>query len=683
MKIKQKLTLSFISIALLVAVVGYISVNASQKALQKSIGEQSTALAANMIEHIDRCIYSRIETFQEYSKNSIIQRVISQSNREFEKLDNIQTYISEKDREWTSTPKEEVTTFMQELINNELSEKLREKTSFYQDKYCYRVFGEVFVTNKYGANTAQTGKTTDYYQADEQWWQMAKKDCVYVADVEYDRSAEVYSTDICIRIDDETGNFLGVMKVVLNIEETIAFIEKAAAEEEHKTVQLKLLTKDAKIIYATEEFEFLQNLPMQFSSLVDPEEEQDGHISYFVAAGDKPGEGEKLFAHADSKGYKDFGAFDWILVVELETDEVLAPVAKLRVRILFISLVVATLASLLGFLISKTLSGPIGKLAVAAAEIGTGNLNTRLEVKSNDEVGQLATSFNKMAQDLRNTTTSIDNLNREITKRKKTEKALKTSNKNLEISVQKLNQLNQQLREFVYIASHDLREPSRKVSSFGGILAESLAGKLNDDEQENLDFMISGAERMQQMVESLLVYSRVTTKDVTFEEIDLNEMIEQLKDLELANNLEEANGSVLVPEPLLSINSDVSQTRQLLQNLITNALKYRKKDAPPEITIRTHKQDNNMVRVEVQDNGIGIEEKQYNNIFVMFRRLHSRQEYDGTGIGLAVCKKIVERHNGEIGVSSTYGQGSTFWFTIPAAKTAGREQEQLVSSLTS
>jgi light-regulated signal transduction histidine kinase (bacteriophytochrome) len=298
-------------------------------------------------------------------------------------------------------------------------------------------------------------------------------------------------------------------------------------------------------------------------------------------------------------------------------------------------------------------------------------------------VGQLATSFNKMAQDLRNTTTSIDNLNREITKRKKTEKALKTSNKNLEISVQKLNQLNQQLREFVYIASHDLREPSRKVSSFGGILAESLAGKLNDDEQENLDFMISGAERMQQMVESLLVYSRVTTKDVTFEEIDLNEMIEQLKDLELANNLEEANGSVLVPEPLLSINSDVSQTRQLLQNLITNALKYRKKDAPPEITIRTHKQDNNMVRVEVQDNGIGIEEKQYNNIFVMFRRLHSRQEYDGTGIGLAVCKKIVERHNGEIGVSSTYGQGSTFWFTIPAAKTAGREQEQLVSSLTS
>jgi len=439
MKISQKLTLGFLSTALLVAVVGYISIDASQKALQESIGEQSAALAAKMLEHIDRCIYNRIETFQEYSKDLITQRVISESNEEFEKLDNIQAYISEKDREWTSVPKEEVTAFMQKLINNELSEELREKISFYEAKYGYRVFGEVFVTNKYGANTAQTGKTTDYYQADEQWWQMAKKDGLYVADVEYDRSANVYSTDICIRIDDRKGNFLGVIKVVLNIEETISFIKKSETPEEHRALQFKLLAKDGKIIYATEEFEFLQNLPLELSSLLHPEEKDEhAHKSYFIAAGDKPGEGEELFAHVHSKGYEGYKGLGWILVVELDTDEVFTPVAELRTHILIISLVVTILAVLLGFFISKTISEPLRKLAIAAAEIGTGKLDTGLEVKSNDEVGQLATSFNKMAKDLQGTTTSIDNLNREVAERKQAEESLRESEGKMSAMLQSL-----------------------------------------------------------------------------------------------------------------------------------------------------------------------------------------------------------------------------------------------------
>ena len=265
----------------------------------------------------------------------------------------------------------------------------------------------------------------------------------------------------------------------------------------------------------------------------------------------------------------------------------------------------------------------------------------------------------------------IDTLCRQaasIYKRKQAEQSLEISNRDL--------------TDFVHIASHDLREPSRKISSFGQLLAESVKNKLNEEEQENLDFMIDGAKRMQEMVDSLLVYSRVTTKDVTLDEIDLNEMVEQLKELELANSLEEAKGSVLIPEMLPSIKGDHSQIRQLLQNLISNALKYHRENVLPEVTVRAFNQSG-MVRIEVADNGIGIEEKHYNNIFVMFRRLHSRQEYSGTGIGLAVCKKIVERHNGKIGVSSIYGQGSTFWFTVPAVKIVSREQEQLVSSLTS
>ena len=263
----------------------------------------------------------------------------------------------------------------------------------------------------------------------------------------------------------------------------------------------------------------------------------------------------------------------------------------------------------------------------------------------------------------------LQGLFRDITDRKKVEQALKDLN-------EKLIQSNQQLQEFTYIASHDLREPTRKITSFGQLLAGSLAEKLNDDERENLNFMIDGADRMQQMIEALLLYSRVTTKGVHFEQLDVNEIIQQLKELELAVRLEETKGTISVPEPLPAVKGDATQIRQLLQNLISNALKYHKKDTLPEVTIRAHKEDNGMVRVEVQDNGIGIKREQHNKLFVMFRRLHSRDEYEGTGIGLAVCKRIIERHGGEIGIESTYGQGSTFWFTLPALGSVQEQQSE-------
>ena len=256
-------------------------------------------------------------------------------------------------------------------------------------------------------------------------------------------------------------------------------------------------------------------------------------------------------------------------------------------------------------------------------------------------------------------------ISRDITARKRLEEEREALLQDIKRINRKLEEANKELQDFVYIASHDLREPLRKISSFGTLLQDSLKGKLDEDQQENFEFMIDGARRMQNMIDALLTYSRLTTKAKPPQWVDLNKVIENLKKLELATLLDETQGVIHVPKPLPSVQADPSQMHQLFQNLIGNGLKFHKEGIPPEIIIRAHEVENNMIRIEVEDNGIGIDEKYHGQLFTMFKRLHSREQYEGTGIGLASCKKIVERHGGSIGIKSTLGKGSTFWFTLP------------------
>jgi len=212
----------------------------------------------------------------------------------------------------------------------------------------------------------------------------------------------------------------------------------------------------------------------------------------------------------------------------------------------------------------------------------------------------------------------------------------------------------------------DLREPLRKITAFGSILEKSLNGKIDTDDAENLKFMIDGATRMNMMIEGLLTYSRVSTKLLPPQVVDLNEIVAQLQQLELSVVLQEKKAIVEMPASLPCVNADPVQIRQLMQNLIANGIKYQPKDSVPKITISSKPAPDGMIRIEVADNGIGIKPEYQASIFAMFKRLHTREEYEGTGIGLSVCKKIVERHGGKIGVESEYGKGSTFWFTVPA-----------------
>ncbi len=221
---------------------------------------------------------------------------------------------------------------------------------------------------------------------------------------------------------------------------------------------------------------------------------------------------------------------------------------------------------------------------------------------------------------------------------------------------------NVELEQFAYVASHDLQEPLRMVGSFAQLLARRYADRLDPTAHEFIGFIVDGATRMQALINDLLAYSRVGTRGTAFGPIDCQAVLDGVL-ANLKSSIEET-GAVVIQGRLPCILADATQIGQLLQNLIGNAIKYRG-EAPPRIEITAERQGEEWL-FSIRDNGIGFDPRHAERIFVIFQRLHNRDRYDGTGIGLAVCKKIVERHGGRIRAESEPGRGSCFSFTIPA-----------------
>jgi len=244
----------------------------------------------------------------------------------------------------------------------------------------------------------------------------------------------------------------------------------------------------------------------------------------------------------------------------------------------------------------------------------------------------------------------------DITERKQAQQALAKRTQDLARS-------NAELEQFAYVASHDLQEPLRMVASYTQLLARRYHDKLDQDANDFIAYAVDGANRMQRLINDLLAFSRVGTRGKPFEPTDCNTVLKDVLD-NLQMSIEETQATVTYDE-LPTVMADESQLSQLFQNLIVNSIKFRSEQAPA-IHISTQRLENEW-QFSVRDNGIGIPPEFFERIFVIFQRLHARDDYPGTGIGLAVCKRIVERHGGRIWVASTPGQGSTFSFTLPVA----------------
>ena len=236
--------------------------------------------------------------------------------------------------------------------------------------------------------------------------------------------------------------------------------------------------------------------------------------------------------------------------------------------------------------------------------------------------------------------------------------------KKLKRTVAELKRSNTDLQQFAYVASHDLQEPLRMVASYTQLLEKRYKDKLDTDAKEFIHFAVDGALRMQRLINDLLSYSLVSTRQKPVKPTDCNSVLGQvIANLSLTN---EHNNDIITNDDLPTVMADESQMQELFKNLVGNAIKFRSEHAP-----RVHisaKQNGNKWLFSVQDNGLGIDPQYMDKIFLIFQRLHSKEEYPGTGIGLAICKRIVEHHGGKIWVDSDVGKGSTFYFTLPVKR---------------
>lgn len=254
---------------------------------------------------------------------------------------------------------------------------------------------------------------------------------------------------------------------------------------------------------------------------------------------------------------------------------------------------------------------------------------------------------------------------RDISEKKKLENQIREININLERKVKQrtaeLETKNKELEQFAYVASHDLQEPLRTTSSFVGFLQEEYYGKLDENANSYLNYITQATERMQTLIKDLLDYSRIGRKTI-LQEVDCNEILANVM-ADLSSAIEETNAKISIKEPLPVVKGYATELKQLFQNLISNSIKFHKENLAPEITISSKKIPGAW-EFSFHDNGIGIDKQHHERIFIIFQRLHNRMEYEGSGIGLSHCKKIVELHGGKLWVDSQPGQGSNFQFTL-------------------
>ncbi|MBN1870621.1 MAG: HAMP domain-containing protein [Candidatus Omnitrophica bacterium] len=342
-----------------------------------------------------------------------------------------------------------------------------------------------------------------------------------------------------------------------------------------------------------------------------------------------------------------FPSFRWGMVVKMDTAEVIASANRLRATLVKISLVLLAVVVVMAIAIARSMSKPIMELTRVAGVISKGDYSARAKSSTHDEIGNLAHSFNEMTDNLIAAKANVEQKKAELEEQHKL-----------------LEEANRELDSFTHTVSHDLQAPLRGVASFAAFLEEDYKDKLDGKAQEYLKEIREGTARMSNLIKDLLTLSRISRIKNPFEQVDIHELVETVRK-RIEFDINKYKVVLKVQNNLPTIVCDRIKLTEVFLNLINNAIKFSSKQGKPPVVEVSYVSDGQAHKFSVKDNGIGIDPKYHDQVFGIFKRLHSADEYEGSGAGLSIVKKVIDDHQGKVWIESESGKGAAFFFTIP------------------
>ncbi len=533
------------------------------------------------------------------------------------------------------------------------------------------IYGEIFLTDRFGALVASTGRLTTLAHGHKYWWQGAYAEGqgrIYLDDRGVDDSVGdiVLGVVVPVRDGDE---ILGILKANLLIRDLVRLVDAA-----NPLLQFALVRSGGRVLLEAEasplsttgsgaEVTLMarrEPVSRSFASTVQAMVLAGAPITLTLSDADFAFGGKPTSSDADHRGGN--AGEHWSLMVRRFIsigDVVGISTGGLLLIAGMVLMVVVPVSGWFGWQLAR----PIDRMAARLARFTPGGPlesgEAEIRARAPREVQRLDAAFREMAGRIAEQAVSIDALSAEVARRERAEAEQQQLLAGLERS-------NSELAQFAYVASHDLQEPLRVVISYLQLVERRYAERLDDDGREFIEFAVDGARRMKVLIQDLLELSRVATRYEPFADTDANQLLEQVLG-DLGAMIKEHHVQIQT-EPLPMLHADPTQLRQLLQNLIGNAIKFHHPQREPVVRVaaeRTADAGRPGWLLVVGDNGIGIAEAYFDRIFGVFQRLHTRDAYPGTGIGLAVCKKIAERHGGWIRVVSEPDAGSRFEVFLP------------------
>ncbi len=608
MKISLVIILVIFAISLTFTIVGFVAFDLSVNEIKELLGARNQGFAVNMIQGLDKHIENRIFDFQELTNLDIIDTALKNSNKEFQKIQDIKTYLNIKEQEIEYS---ESAPFIGNELEQILTEELSSIIRFYHDEYNYDVVEELFITNAYGANVALATGTSDYLQSDEEWWQIAKENGRYLGKIHYDKNYETHSIDFAFRIDDADGNFLGVLRVVMNLD---SLLTGFAEETGIITIQgrdVLLLDGKGNTIYSNEQISISELSIPYFQKI-----KQGPDIGFFELE-DKVDD-FLIISYAKSTGYRTFAGFSWIAVVEQDNSSIIQEFVVLRNSILAVSIAGMIASVIGGLLISTTISSPLKQLTKVASSISKGNFDVKINKSKIDEIKTISQSFEEMSKDL--------------------QKLIDTEKKLAEADVKIKKERLVAIGELAASMAHDLKNPLAIIKSSADILQKNV--NLNSELQEVVNRMNRAIDRISHQINDVLNYVRKTPLDL--QPINVAEIIENAKSsLKIPENI-----AFSTPTSEITINGDPRKLEIVFINLFLNSIQAIGKNQG-KIKCSLNKK-NNYVRIIIEDSGSGIPENIFSRIFDPL----ITSKHKGTGLGLSTCKNIIEQHAGTISATN-------------------------------